>query len=188
MTDETLIIASVLDGEVNAFEPLVTKYEKPIFNMMYRVTKSFDEASELTQEAFLKAYEKLHQFQMDRNFFSWLYALAQNIGRDYLRCKTPTPTLLGYDPEHVDENEEARLEELRLSEDYQSLVQALDQLPIDYREAIVLHYREGRSMKEVAEMLNLSPSGVKMRVYRGLEKLRIILKDENFPPKCSGSL
>jgi len=98
MTDETLIIAAVLDGEANALEPLVAKYEKPIFNLMHRVTKSFDEASELTQEAFLKAYEKLHQFQMDRNFFSWLYALAQNTGRDYLRCKTPTPTLFGYDP------------------------------------------------------------------------------------------
>jgi RNA polymerase sigma-70 factor (ECF subfamily) len=181
MTEEAQIIASVLDGEVNAFEPLVTKYEKPIFNLMYRATGSFDEAADLTQEAFLKAYDKLYQFQKDRSFFSWFYALALNIGRDHLRCKMRSRPWDCENPEYADENEEAGSEDSRLSEDYQSLVEALEKLPVDYREAIVLRYREGRTMKEIAEILNLSTSGAKMRVCRGLEKLRIILGDE----KCS---
>jgi len=122
MTDEARIIATVLEGEVNAFEPLITKYEKPIFNLMYRATGSYDEAIDLTQEAFLKAYDKLYQFQRDRHFFSWLYALALNIGKDYLRYKKCKIPLIYDNPEDLDENEDARLEDLRLTEDYQSVV------------------------------------------------------------------
>lgn len=180
MTEEARIKATVLEGEVNAFEPLIAKYEKPIFNLMYRTTGSYDETIDLTQEAFLKAYDKLYQFQRDHNFFSWLYALALNIGKDYLRYKKCKMHLICDNPEDLDENEVAGLEDLRLTEDYQSLLQALEQLSTDYREAILLHYREGRSMKEIAETLDLSLSGAKMRVSRGIEKLRIILGDKNY--------
>jgi RNA polymerase sigma-70 factor (ECF subfamily) len=180
MTDEARIIAAVLDGEVNAFEPLIAKYEKPIFNLMYRTTGSLDEAGELTQEAFLKAYDRLDQFQAGRNFFSWLYALALNIGRDYLRYKKRIPPSVHDNPGHVAENrpQDPAPEDPRLTEDYQSLVKALEDLPIDYREAVVLRYREELSMQEIAEMLGLSVSGAKMRVHRGLEKLRAILGDD----------
>ncbi len=180
MTDETRIIAAVLDGEVNAFEPLVAKYEKPIFNLMYRTTGSLDEAVELTQEAFLKAYDKLEQFQLGRSFFSWLYALAVNVGRDYLRYKKRHPPSIHDNPGHVAERtfQDTAPEDPRLTEEVQSLFMALEKLPIDYREAVVLRYREERSMQEIAEMLNLSVSGAKMRVHRGLEKLRAILGDD----------
>ena len=176
MTDEARIIAAVLDGEVNAFEPLVAKYEKPIFNLMYRTTGSWDEAVELTQEAFLKAYDKLDQFQLGRNFFSWLYALAINIGRDYLRHKRRHPPSVHDNPGQVVENLQPH-EDPRLTEEVQSVVRALESLPLDYREAVILRFREERSMKEIADMLNLSVSGAKMRVHRGLEKLRAILGD-----------
>jgi RNA polymerase sigma-70 factor (ECF subfamily) len=180
MTDEARIIAAVLDGEVNAFEPLVAKYEKPIFNLMYRTTGSWDEAVELTQEAFLKAYDKLDQFQKGRNFFSWLYALALNIGRDYLRYKKRLPPSIHDNPGHIAENMQMgpAPEDPRLTEDVQGLLKALEQLPIDYREAVMLRFREERTMQEIAEMLNLSVSGAKMRVHRGLEKLRAILGDD----------
>jgi RNA polymerase sigma-70 factor (ECF subfamily) len=180
MTDEARIISAVLDGEVNAFEPLIAKYEKPIFNLMYRTTGSLDDALELTQEAFLKAYDKLDQFQVDRNFFSWLYALALNIGRDYLRHKRRLPPSVHDNPGHVAEDirQEPAPDDPWMTEEVQSLVKALDQLPIDYREAVILRYREERSMQEIAEMLCLSISGAKMRVHRGLEKLREILGDD----------
>lgn len=181
MTDETRIIAAVLDGEANAFEPLVAKYEKPIFNLMYRTTGSLDEAVELTQEAFLKAYDKLEQFQLGRSFFSWLYALAVNVGRDYLRYKKRNPPSIHDNPGHAAERTapDPAPEDPRLTVEVQSLFKALAQLPIDYREAVVLRYREERSMQEIADMLNLSVSGAKMRVHRGLEKLRVILGDDS---------
>ena len=180
MTDEAKIIDTVLEGEVNAFEPLIAKYEKPIFNLMYRATGSYDEAIDRTQKC--ERFLTLPQFQRDRNFFNWLYAMALNIGKDYLRYKKCKLPLICDNTEDLDENDDAGLEDLRLTENYQSLLQALGRIPTDYREAIVLHYREGRSMKEVAEILNLSLSGAKMRVSRGLEKLWIILGDKNYSP------
>jgi RNA polymerase sigma-70 factor (ECF subfamily) len=176
MTDETRIISAVLDGEADAFEPLIAKYEKPIFNLMYRTTGSLDDAVELTQETFLKAYDKLDQFQLGRNFFSWLYALAFNIGRDYLRHKKRHPPSIHDNPGQVVENQQSQ-EDPRLTEEVQSVVRALELLPIDYREAIVLRFREECTMQEIADMLNLSLSGAKMRVHRGLQKLRAILGD-----------
>lgn len=177
MRDETRIISAVLDGEVDAFELLIAKYEKPIFNLMYRTTGSLDDAVELTQEAFLKAYEKLDQFQLGRNFFSWLYALAINIGRDYQRHKRRRPPSIHDNPGLIVENLLAQ-QDPRLTEEVQSVIKALERLPIDYREALVLRFREERSMQEIGEMLNLSVSGAKMRVHRGLEKLRDILGEE----------
>lgn len=180
MTDEALIIAAVLDGQVNAFEPLIAKYEKPIYNLMVRTTGSLDEAGDLTQEVFLKAYDKLNQFQQGRSFFSWLYALAINVGRDYLRRKKRILPSIHDNPGPISEHEGvgAAAADPRLSADYQGLIKALGQLPLDYREAVVLRYREGRSMQEIADILTLSVSGAKMRVHRGLEKLRVILGDD----------
>ena len=177
MKDETRAILAVLDGEVDAFERLVAKYEKPIFNLMHRTSGARDDAVELTQETFLKAYDKLDQFQPGRNFFSWLYALAINIGRDYLRRKKRHPPSLQDNPGPIAANCQSR-EDPRLSADVLSVIQAMERLPMDYREAIVLRFREEYSMQEIAEMLNLSVSGAKMRVHRGLEKLRAILGDE----------
>ena len=177
MRDETRIISAVLNGEADAFEPLIAKYEKPIYNLMYRTTGSLDDAVELTQEVFLKAYDKLAQFQLGRNFFSWLYALAINIGRDYLRHKRRHPPSIHDNPGPIVENLLSQ-EDPRLTEEVQSVIKALELLPIDYREALVLRFREERSMQEIGEMLNLSVSGAKMRVRRGLEKLRAILGEE----------
>jgi RNA polymerase sigma-70 factor, ECF subfamily len=176
MTEETRIISAVLDGEADAFEPLIAKYEKPIYNLMYRTTGSLDDAVELTQEVFLKAYDKLDQFQLGRNFFSWLYALAVNIGRDYLRHKRRHPPSIHDNPGPIAEDLQTQADP-RLTEEVQSLVKALALLPIDYREAVILRFQEERSMQEIADMLNLSVSGAKMRVHRGLEKLRAILGD-----------
>ena len=176
MKDETRAILAVLDGEVDAFERLVAKYEKPIYNLMYRTSGSLDDAIELTQEVFLKAYDKLDQFQLGRNFFSWLYALAINIGRDYLRHKRRHPPSIHDNPGPIVENLLPQ-EDPRLTEEIQSVIKALERLPLDYREALVLRFREERSMQEIGEILNLSVSGAKMRVHRGLERLREILGD-----------
>mgnify|MGYP006295452711 CR=1 FL=1 len=180
MTDDALIITAVRHGNIDAFEALIAKYEKPIYNLMVRTTGSLDEAGELTQEVFLKAYDKLDQFQPGRSFFSWLYALAVNVCRDHLRRKQRMLPSIHDNPGHACDSpiEPAAKDDPRLSVEYQGLIKALVRLPLDYREAVVLRFREGRSMQEIAEMLDLSLSGAKMRVYRGLEKLRVILGDD----------
>lgn len=178
--DDQSCISAVLAGDVNAYSALVKRYEKPIFNLMYRMTGSQADALDLAQDAFIKAYEQLDRFQTDRKFFPWLYTIAMNVARNLLRDKKR-----GAQSSYIDEWEGCsgldypqQQEELMCARlDFSVLHEALLQLPEDYREAIILRYREELSMEEVADALEISISGAKMRVHRGLNKLREILKE-----------
>ena len=180
--DDQSCISAVLAGDVNAYSALVKRYEKPIFNLMYRMTGSQADALDLAQDAFIKAYEQLDRFQTDRKFFPWLYTIAMNVARNLLRDKKR-----GTESSYIDEWEGCsgldypqQQEELMCTRlDFSVLHEALLQLPEDYREAIILRYREELSMEEVADALEISISGAKMRVHRGLNKLREILRESD---------
>ncbi|MBT8763982.1 sigma-70 family RNA polymerase sigma factor [Desulfohalobiaceae bacterium Ax17] len=176
-SDEQRIINRVLKGDTNAFGILVKRYQKPIFNLMYRMSGSLDEAAELTQEAFIKAYEKLEHFQPGKKFFPWLYAVGINHAKDLIRKNK----------RHLysEENSEKLPELSHLSDqqdsmndslDFQQIEKALVGMPLKYREAIILRYREEMSMRDIAQALQISVSAAKMRVSRGLEMLRRSLK------------
>ena len=87
-TDEKLI-SDILAGDVEAYAILVKRYQKPIFNLMMRTTSCEEDAFDLTQEAFVRAYEKLERFKPSGRFFPWLFTIAMNLARDFLR-KTKT--------------------------------------------------------------------------------------------------
>ena len=177
--DDRLVYA-VLKGDTEAFGDIVRRYEKPIFNLMYRATGSREEAADLTQEAFLKAYDRLHTFRAGRRFHPWLYTLSINVARDYLRKQQRQPNTLRRDPETIAETafgDPNAIAEAGRSAKIQSLFEILRNLPLDDREALLLRFREGLRMKEIAERLGLSVSGAKMRVQRGLHKLQKAWED-----------
>jgi len=172
-SDEQYIINRVLKGDTDAFGLLVKRYQKPIFNLMYRMSGSFDEAAELTQEAFIKAYEKLEHFQPGKKFFSWLYAVGINHAKDLIRKNKRR--------RYFEENSEKTSELGCLSEqqdsmydrlDFQQIEKVLVGMPLKYREAIILRYHEEMSLRDIAQALQISVSAAKMRVSRGLEMLR----------------
>ena len=169
------MVEAVLTGDVNAFGGLVRKYQKPIFNLMYRTTGSQDTAADLTQAAFLKAYDKIHTYRPGRKFFSWLYALAMNTARDYVRRNRRQPEVSNYDSEMTALAADDASSDL---DDVQSFFQILRTLPVRDREVVLLRFREGLKMREIAERLNLSVSGAKMRVHRGLAKLQQAWKEK----------
>ncbi|MBN1338140.1 MAG: sigma-70 family RNA polymerase sigma factor [Bacteroidales bacterium] len=179
--DDNTIISEVLKGDKDAFGQIVTRYEKPVFNLMYRTTGSTEEAADLAQETFIKAYNKIWLFKTDKKFFPWLYAIGINLARDYLRRKKPENYSLDDDNKNAnfDKHQSAYVHDPADNLDMQKLFQALARLPLDYREAIILRYREDLSTKEIAEILHLSVSGVKMRVHRGLDKLRELISGKN---------
>ncbi|MGO9019081.1 MAG: RNA polymerase sigma factor [Syntrophobacteraceae bacterium] len=176
--DDSQLIAAILEGDVNAYSILVLRYQGAIFNLMYRMTDSYEDAGDLAQETFIKAYEQLYRFQRGKKFFPWLYTIGLNHARNFLRhnkriqwvpledCAIDSE--LDY-PCQQEDNICAKL-------DYAQLHEALNQLPLDYREALMLRYHEGLSMDEVAEAMTLKLSAAKMRVHRGLAKLRDILE------------
>jgi RNA polymerase sigma-70 factor (ECF subfamily) len=177
--EEKRIVLEVLGGEANAYALLVRHYERPIFNLMVRMTGSQEDALDLAQETFLRAYEKLDGFKTSTRFFPWLYAIGLNLARDFLRKKKLDTVWI----ENVSEaspgmcvgpNQERevldRLDAVRVAE-------AMGRLPVEYREAIILRYKEELPMKDIAKALDVSVSGAKMRVSRGLGKLRDLVAE-----------
>ncbi len=173
ISDERDIIKKILKGDVNAFSILVKRYQKPIFNLMYRMCGSHDEAAELTQETFIKAYEKLNLFNMKRKFFPWLYSIGINVGRDFLR-KRNRQRYYEVSTEELPQFKAIPDNRIRIDEqpDFERLEKALSKMPIKYRKAIILRYHHDMPIKEIAKALNLSISGVKMRLSRGIKALR----------------
>jgi RNA polymerase sigma-70 factor, ECF subfamily len=181
-SDDQKIITAVLAGNKDAYSTLVQRYQRPIFNLMYRVTGSYEDALDLAQETFIKAYEKLDTFRLGSRFFPWLYTIGFNHVRNFKRRDK-----LSHEVFYQNWGEESYLDgpacqedELHAKLDFQRLFQGLQKLPVDYREALILHYHEGLSMEDIGAALQLSVSGAKMRVHRGLLKLRqIIFEDED---------
>jgi RNA polymerase sigma-70 factor, ECF subfamily len=172
------VITTVLAGDVDAYAVLVQRYQKPIYNLMYRMTTSHADSLDLAQETFIKAYEALHRFRLGNRFFPWLYSIALNHSRNFLRRSRGRQTVaidecdLGSGVDYPGQEEEILCARL----DTQNLHEALGELPVDYREAVLLRFREDLSMEEIAVALRISLSGAKMRVHRGLRKLREILE------------
>jgi RNA polymerase sigma-70 factor (ECF subfamily) len=181
-------VAAVLAGDTEAYALLVTRYQHPIFNLMTRMTGSQEDALDLAQETFIKAFERLDTFRSDGRFFPWLYAIGLNHARNFLRRNRLAPVPIddpwesGEDPDLPGETEARLLARL----DTQRVAVALGRIPWEYREALVLHYHQELSMEEVAACLRLSVSGAKMRVHRGLKKLREILAGGEPDPGPTG--
>lgn len=177
--DETQLIEDILDGEAAAYAVLVRRYQSPIHGLMLRMCRNPDDASDLTQEAFVTAYEKLDKFKVGARFFPWLYTVSLNIARDHLRkqkhVEIPASTLReGFMKTIQDEASNDALVEMI---DSKKLIKAMDSLGLETREVLILRYQEGLSIHNIAGSLEISVSAVKMRISRGLERLRVMFVD-----------
>ena len=179
--EEKAIVIAVLNGNPGKFALLIERYQKPIFNLMYRTCSSLDNAADLTQEAFIKAYERLETFDTDRKFFSWLYTIALNHARDYNRKQRSQPLLIDCDDKSDDflPPSEDHRETVGRQLDALVLEQCMAELTLDHREALILRYREEMSMQDIADILDISLSAAKMRVHRALNVLKDILTSKD---------
>lgn len=177
--NENKIIQRVIAGERDAFADIVDRYKEAIFNLAYRMTGNYDDANDLSQEAFFRAYRKLVYYKTDHKFFTWLYTISLNLIRNHLR-KRKFEKLLQWGAE-INDNTAAidspgsSEDELIAGEDAARLNRHLLTLPSGIREAIVLRYFQNLSFEEIALIADISVSAAKMRVYRGIEKLQDLL-------------
>jgi RNA polymerase sigma-70 factor, ECF subfamily len=174
--EETLVY-EILSGDVNSYALLVKRYQKPIYNLMMRMTGSDQDALDLTQETFVRAYEKLEKFSPSAPFFPWLYTMGLNLARDFLRRAKRSP-IESYEPDDSFSIESDQYDRLADQIEVQKVSEVLQSLPVDYREALLLRFHEGLSVGEVAYALGLSLSAAKMRIHRGLLKLRQLLEKQ----------
>jgi RNA polymerase sigma-70 factor (ECF subfamily) len=179
-TDEELVARSVR-GDAESFNQLVVRWERPIYALAYRVIGREEDARDVCQEAFLRAFRALGGFKGQAKFSSWLYRITLNLCRDWIRRERRAP--LVDTPQGVDlvelagEDEEAEsIEEMVARHDLsRAVAKAMARLPEEQRTAIILKEYHGLTFQEIAEMQGCPLSTVKTRVYQGLTVLRRLL-------------
>jgi RNA polymerase sigma-70 factor (ECF subfamily) len=174
-TDEELVEAC-LGGEWSAFDHLVARWDRKIKGAIYRLVGSEEEARDLCQETFLKAFRGLSTFKKEARFSSWLYQIAVNLCRDRARRKKGK-TLVSLDEmeegaESLPEDRPNALDLLQRRETSRLVAAAMAALPEEQREVIVLKEYQDLTFLEIAQALDIPLSTVKTRLYRGLGQLR----------------
>ncbi len=185
MTSDSQLISGHLKGDKRAFEMLVTKYQQRIYNFSLRMVQNPDDAADLTQEIFILVFRKLHTFRGDSKFSTWLYSIACNTCRDFLRRRKPMIPIsdsMYQKGNHVgkaspDFNQNDPAERLEKKELAQVILEGIVQLPTDYRMVLLLHDLHGFRYREIADLLNISIGTVKSRLSRARFKLSRRLVD-----------
>jgi RNA polymerase sigma factor (sigma-70 family) len=171
-TEDGDIIQKCLSGDTTAFGLLVDKYKASVYALAYAKLSNFHDAQDITQEVFLKAYQKLRTLKRWDKFLSWLYAITSNLCKDFLRAKARR-----LDGEYIADQNTAHLERLSLAshhenEVYQSLHETLAMLPEIHRQVLTLHYLGGLSCLEIGQFLGASPDTIAKRLSRARSKLK----------------
>lgn len=186
--EEMAVITAVLDGDVNAFEKLVLENQRQVYTLALKMTANEDDAYDISQEAFIKAYKNLSKFRGDSKFSVWLYRLTSNLCLDFLRSRKRRAAVSTSYINDEDEEQELSIPDERFSPDSvleknelrRSINAALDALDEDYRHIIVLREINGLTYDEIAAVLDLELGTVKSRIFRARKKLcSIILRDGN---------
>ena len=183
-TDEELVARS-MGGDLDSFNQLVLRWERPIYALAYRVIGREEDARDVCQETFLRAFRALGGFKGQAKFSSWLYRITLNLCRDWIRRERRQP--LAQAPEGVDLIELAgeaepteSIEELVARKEIgAAIARAMAELPEEQRTAIVLKEYHGLTFQEIADMLDCPLSTVKTRLYQGLTVLRRQLERSN---------
>ena len=182
-TDEELV-ARAQGGDVESFNQLIVRWERPIYALAYRVIGREEDARDVCQDAFLRAYRALPGFKGQAKFSSWLYRIALNLCRDWIRRQRRAP--VSQLPEDIDAIELAAaagpvesIEELVARRELSAIVEeAMSVLSEEQRTAIILKEYHGMTFQEIADMQGCPLSTVKTRLYQGLSLLRRRLEQD----------
>jgi RNA polymerase sigma-70 factor (ECF subfamily) len=188
--DESALVEQARAGDVSAFGRLVTRYQDRVLNTCWRVCGDVDDAQDLTQEAFLRAFESFESFRSGSRFYTWLFRIAVNLSISHRRRsgRRVTLSLHGPDGEWLGDHQAAGLtragddraddpvSRLAARERGQAVVDELNELDDEYRTVLVLRDVEGFDYQQIAEVLEIPVGTVKSRLHRGRMELRDRLK------------
>jgi RNA polymerase sigma-70 factor, ECF subfamily len=170
--EDTDLITRVRRGDVEAYNLLVSRWEKRVFNYLLRITASPDDALDLSQDAFLKAYQNIGKLDDPARFGPWLYRIAHNEAYSFFRKRRPETAL-------EDTNAEFKAAPGFSIDLSLAVTAALDRLNPEQREAVVLKVYEGFKFDEMAEVIGCPVSTVKSRLYTALDLLKAELAPVN---------
>lgn len=175
MQTDSDIIDRILQGDVEAYRDLIQKYQHMIYVFIYKMVHNQADAEDLTQEVFVKAYEKLSSYRGDSQFSTWLHTLARNRTIDFLRRRKfhDSDEQLAFIPSNV--KEESPQDSLLGKERRQEIIQAIDQLSDSYREVIILRCSHEYPFEKIASLLGVAESTARVRYLRARQELAKIL-------------
>jgi RNA polymerase sigma-70 factor, ECF subfamily len=176
-------VAKACDGDSEAFRSLVERHSRYVFNVAYRLTGSAEDAEDVVQDTFLKAYRQLSRFEARADFRTWLHRIAVNRSIDLIRTRRHRE--LGQDPQDLERGvdavsgagADAGPDRLLLSVEIQSRVsEGLARLTASERLAFTLRHVEGLSIREVATAMGLKSEAAKNSIFRAVRKMRTVLE------------
>jgi RNA polymerase sigma-70 factor, ECF subfamily len=177
-TDEELV-ARAIEGDLDSFNQLVVRWERPIYALAYRTIGREEDARDIAQETFLRAFRAIRGFKGQAKFSSWLYRIALNLCRDWMRRERRAPVVHppeGADPMDLVADQPSPIEPVddtvSRREVTSSVARAMALLPEEQRTAIILKEYHGLTFQEIADLLGCPLSTVKTRLYQGLSVLR----------------
>jgi RNA polymerase sigma-70 factor (ECF subfamily) len=177
-TDEELV-ASATAGDLDSFNQLVARWERPIYALAYRTLGREEDARDVVQEAFLRAYRGLRGFKGQAKFSSWLYRITLNLCRDWMRRDRRAPIVQVPEGTDAVDLADAQASPSESVEDLvarremsQAVARAMAELPEEQRMAILMKEYHGLTFQEIADTLGCPLSTVKTRLYQGLSVLR----------------
>jgi RNA polymerase sigma-70 factor, ECF subfamily len=171
---EKNILIRAKSGNLEAFEYLLSFYEKAVYNYCLRILKNSPNAKDVVQETFIKVYTHRKLIDPEKNIKTWIFTIATNTAYDFLRGKKrkneislekEIETISGFEAYYPQEGLVSDVEK------------ALDQISLEYKKALLLFYQQGFQYQEIAEILDVPINTVKTHISRGKEQLREILKE-----------
>jgi RNA polymerase sigma-70 factor (ECF subfamily) len=181
------LLKAVKAGDPTAYRGLVEKYQGRVYAMVYGMVRNREDARDLTQDAFVKAYNNLDGFRIESSFYTWLYRIAMNLAIDHIRKRQRQGTTSfeesiaardedgGIAEVHHEDDPRKTLERKRL---YEKIMDALDKLPADQKQVILLREMEGLSYKEISDVMDIPEGTVMSRLFYARKKLQKVLAGE----------
>jgi RNA polymerase sigma-70 factor (ECF subfamily) len=176
-TADAELVAACLSGRPGAFDLVVERHQRGVYQLCYRFVANHEDASDLTQDVFLRAYRGLRNFRGQSSLGTWLYRIGVNVCLNRVSAKAP-PTESIDDRQHVDTQRERADDKVLRAERAARLRAAITQLPRKQRAALILRMYHDMAHQEIAETLGSSVGAVKANVFHALQNLKKILGDE----------
>ena len=174
--EDSIYIQQVLDGKTSSFTYLVEKYKDMVYTVVFRILRQNEDAEEIAQDSFIKAYNNLHAFEGKSKFSTWLYTIAYRNAISKTKLKKVETVSEDFLLEKFDDSDFQQLEELHEEEQKLFVKEAISSLPEIDSAIVTLFYMDDCSIQEIAEITTLSESNVKVKLFRSRKELKVKLE------------
>jgi RNA polymerase sigma-70 factor (ECF subfamily) len=180
--DEMDYVKRILDGDTNMFSVLLERHERPVHSLIMQIIPSREDAEELTQDVFIKAFRNLGSFRGGCSISTWLYRIAYNTAISATRKRKVTYPAFDEDALNniPDETVDRLLENDEDEELINKLEQAIERLQVEDKALISLYYTQDKPVNEISAILQISPENVKVRLFRARKKIIALINDRNY--------